>query len=147
MKDQILKILSHYGLSATSFAEEIGVQRSSISHILSGRNKPSYDFIVRILEKYPAINPLWLLTGKGEMISNDKDGTVNTPKELVPEKKTPDLFNEIVVENKNQGGEIKQIKDYISKQTNEVTNVNNVKYVILLYTDGTFFQYKKTNDE
>jgi len=64
MKDQILKILSHYGLSATSFAEELCVQRSSISHILSGRNKPSYDFIVRILEKYPAINPLWLLTEK-----------------------------------------------------------------------------------
>jgi len=56
MKEQLIKIMTHFNISSTRFADEIGVQRSSVSHILSGRNKPSYDFIVKILEKYPSIN-------------------------------------------------------------------------------------------
>ncbi len=67
MKDRIQKILSKEGIAPTRFAEIIGVQRSSISHILSGRNKPSFDVIQRMLEKFPKINPDWLLLGKGDM--------------------------------------------------------------------------------
>ncbi|MCH7524064.1 MAG: helix-turn-helix transcriptional regulator, partial [Bacteroidetes bacterium] len=53
------------GESASSFAEKIGVQRSSISHILSGRNKPSLDFILKVLSSYPEVELYWLLNGKG----------------------------------------------------------------------------------
>ncbi len=53
MKDQLNKLLNHYGLSANKLADAIGVQPSSISHILSGRNKPSFDFIISLIEKYP----------------------------------------------------------------------------------------------
>ena len=63
---RLKKILDYYGLSASNFAEVIKVQRSSISHILSGRNKPSLDFITKILNAFPEIELLWLLNGDGE---------------------------------------------------------------------------------
>ena len=55
-------ILKHYGLSASVFAEKISVQRSSISHILSGRNKPSLDFIDKVFQVFPEIDLVWLLS-------------------------------------------------------------------------------------
>ena len=67
MIDRIQLILKTKNLTASSFADDIGVQRSAISHILSGRNNPSLDFIQKILKKYPEISPEWLLSGKGEM--------------------------------------------------------------------------------
>lgn len=67
MQNRLQKLLTKEGIAPTRFAEVIGVQRSSISHILSGRNKPSFDMIQSILEKYPKINPDWLILGKGEM--------------------------------------------------------------------------------
>ncbi len=63
MKDRIQKILTLEQLSAANFADEIGVQRSSISHILSGRNKPSLDFVQNVLNTFNRINPMWLLSG------------------------------------------------------------------------------------
>jgi transcriptional regulator with XRE-family HTH domain len=62
---RLQKIIDFYSLSATTFAEKIGVQRSSISHILSGRNKPSLDFIMKVLSSYPEVELYWLLNGKG----------------------------------------------------------------------------------
>ena len=67
IEDRIQKVLIEEGINSTRFAELIGVQRSSISHILSGRNKPSFDMIRGILTKLPQINPDWLLLGKGNM--------------------------------------------------------------------------------
>lgn len=67
MVDRITLLLKTRNISASQFADEIGVQRSSISHVLSGRNKPSLDFIQKILVRYPEINPDWLLFGKGSM--------------------------------------------------------------------------------
>ncbi|MFS4415058.1 helix-turn-helix domain-containing protein [Maribacter sp. 2307ULW6-5] len=58
-------ILEHYELSASAFAESIGVQRSSISHYLKGRNKPSLEFVMKIVETYPEVDLYWLLYGKG----------------------------------------------------------------------------------
>ena len=63
---RLKKILNYYGLSASAFAEIITVQRSSISHILSGRNKPSLEFITKVLNAFPDIELLWLLSGVGE---------------------------------------------------------------------------------
>ncbi len=67
MKDRLLKIIKQYNLTSTRFADELGVQRSGISHILSGRNQPSYDFIVKLMKQYPEINPDWLIMGNGSM--------------------------------------------------------------------------------
>ncbi|WP_297765783.1 helix-turn-helix transcriptional regulator [uncultured Muriicola sp.] len=59
------KILTFYNLSASSFADKIGVQRSSISHLLTGRNKPSLEFVMKVVTSYPEVNLYWLLNGKG----------------------------------------------------------------------------------
>jgi plasmid maintenance system antidote protein VapI len=59
------KILEHYNVSAAAFADKIGVQRSSVSHVLTGRNKPSLEFVMKVVRSYPEVNLYWLLNGKG----------------------------------------------------------------------------------
>jgi hypothetical protein len=80
MIDRIKKIIAYKNLSATQFSDEIEIQRSSLSHVLSGRNKPSLDFMLKIKHTYPEIELDWLLMGKGEMVRK-KEIT-----EIVPEK-------------------------------------------------------------
>lgn len=67
MLQRIRKIIEERKLTATSFADAIGVQRPAVSHVLSGRNRPSLDFVTKILSRYPDIDPDWLLFGKGSM--------------------------------------------------------------------------------
>ncbi len=67
MRERLEKFIRTEGLTPSRFAEIMGVQPSSISHILSGRNKPSFDFIEKMLLRFPKVNPDWLLLGKGVM--------------------------------------------------------------------------------
>lgn len=64
LTDRIKYIIKINNLTSTSFADEIGVQRSSISHVLSGRNKPSFEFIQKTLFAFPKISADWLISGK-----------------------------------------------------------------------------------
>ena len=57
--------MEFYGLSATAFSEAIDFNRSTISHLLSGRNKPSLEFVMKVVQKYPEVELYWLLNGKG----------------------------------------------------------------------------------
>jgi transcriptional regulator with XRE-family HTH domain len=68
MTDRISLLIQAKNLSAAQFADEIGVQRSSISHLMSGRNKPSLDLIQKTLQRFPEVSSEWLLFGKGEMV-------------------------------------------------------------------------------
>src|SRR5690606_15634735 len=70
--------------SAAAFADKIGVQRSSISHILSGRNKPSLDFILKILAAYPDVELYWLLNGKGSFPATSS--VEDVPKHELPKQ-------------------------------------------------------------
>ncbi len=74
MVTRILQILKEENLTASQFADIIDVQRSSMSHILSGRNNPSLDFVHKILKAFPNINTDWLMFGTGTMY-NQKIGT------------------------------------------------------------------------
>lgn len=67
MLERVDLIIKKLGISASQFADEISVQRSSVSHVLSGRNKPSLDFITKIINRYPEINAEWLISGRGKM--------------------------------------------------------------------------------
>ncbi len=67
MKDRIAEIIKAKGVTSQQFAEIINVQSSTISHILSERNKPSLNIVMSIMESLPEINPDWLLSGTGEM--------------------------------------------------------------------------------
>ncbi len=98
-------VIDYYGESASSFAEKIGVQRSSISHILSGRNKPSLEFVLKILSTFPEVELYWLLNGKGNFPTNEKSiqTTLEIPHTSVtsepkkPESKTEKTIERIVV--------------------------------------------------
>jgi len=59
-------LLEHYGLSASVFADKLGVQRSGLSHLMSGRNRPSLDFVMKITDNFPEVDLYWLLNGKGD---------------------------------------------------------------------------------
>ncbi len=67
MKDRIKEILDSQGLNATQFAQKVNINVSALSHILSGRNNPSYDALQKIIVNFPGINVEWLMTGQGEM--------------------------------------------------------------------------------
>ena len=66
MEERLKLFLAMEGLSPSQFADKLGVQRSGVSHLLSGRNKPSFEFISRMLATYPRLNPDWLIMGTGK---------------------------------------------------------------------------------
>ena len=67
MKERLLQLLDLEQISPSKFADIIGVQRSSISHVISGRNKPSFDFLHKTLKAFPGLNAAWLMLGEGTM--------------------------------------------------------------------------------
>lgn len=79
--NRLLEILEKKSLSASQFAEKIGVQRSSVSHILSGRNKPSLDFIIKINSVFNDISLEWLINGKktNDFSVEENESTSPTP--------------------------------------------------------------------
>ena len=153
MKEQLNKLMEAEGLTPARFADEIGVQRSSISHILSGRNKPSYDFISKILSRFSGINAEWLITGKGSMIkSEDKGDQAILKQSSIFENKEPKTtqYKEI---NPNRNPDANEKTKSLINQKQETedsaktrnkgmfTNVNNVKYILVFYNDGSFEQF------
>jgi len=92
MINRILLVLKTQNLSSSQFADEIGVQRSSISHILSGRNNPSLEFVTKILKRYPDINSEWILFGKGSMYK-ESIGKPEQNRNIKNISMQPDLFN------------------------------------------------------
>ena len=80
--------MAYYALSASAFAERINVQRSSISHVLSGRNKPSLDFITKLTIALPNINLYWLLNGTENMLRNPTPESASSSTIISSQKKT-----------------------------------------------------------
>lgn len=114
---RLQEVIDFYGESASSFAEKIGVQRSSISHILSGRNKPSLDFVLKILSTYPEVELYWLLNGKGTFpISNTQ------PKDAPKKIEAPLEFQTKLKLNTNGEKQIERI--------------------VVFYSDGTFKNFQ-----
>lgn len=66
MEERLKLFLAMEGLSPSQFADKLGVQRSGVSHLLSGRNKPSFEFISKMLTAWPKLNPDWLIMGTGK---------------------------------------------------------------------------------
>lgn len=72
MHDRIKIWIESKGLKSSSFADKIGVNRATISHILSGRNKPSIDFLHKLISSFPDLNLNWIVSGEGFMYINDE---------------------------------------------------------------------------
>ena len=113
--ERLQKVIEFYGETASSFAEKIGVQRSSISHILSGRNKPSLDFVMKVLHSYPEVELYWLLNGKGEFPNQSKIS--ESPNSNFTETKLASKVS-------------------IPKSSSEIEKI------VIFYKDGTFKDYK-----
>ncbi len=84
IRDRIVSIMQEHQLSATMFADTLQVQRSNISHILSGRNKPSIDFLEKLCTKFPNIDLKWLITGISSN-KNENSPNINQAKTLNPQ--------------------------------------------------------------
>ncbi|WP_353104169.1 helix-turn-helix transcriptional regulator [Myroides odoratus] len=132
-------LLEHFELSASAFADKIGVQRSSLSHILSGRNKASLDFILKINDTFPELNLEWLIKGIGSFSGEKKQGDLGAP--------TVDLFSSTSkietpnttlppapLEGKKEALTPKPIPDFLTSA--------DMEQIVVFYKDGTFTTYK-----
>lgn len=143
-------ILDYYSLNASSFADKIGVQRSSLSHLLSGRNKPSLDFILKILDVFPEVDLYWVLNGKGTFpkseSENNTDFSTPTPvigTPIVETKIEPetDLFSETLPNKKNLIEE-KQATSFSNTQFSAIQKNNSeIDRIVIFYKNGTFRTY------
>ena len=96
MENRIQNIIEKYGLSSNAFANEIDVNRSTVSHILSGRNKPSIEVLQKILKRFPDVSANWLLLGQGSMLAS-KSQVMEEVKETKPLTLENKTINKIVV--------------------------------------------------
>ena len=76
---RLKQFLKMEDLSPAKFADSIGIQRSGISHLLAGRNKPSFDFISKMLSTYPDLSAEWLMTGRGKPYKNSSPSASPAP--------------------------------------------------------------------
>lgn len=142
MKSRILKFLSSENKTSAQFAEEIGVQPSGVSHILSGRNNPSLDFVMKMLNRYPGLSTEWLLFGREPMykrIQNptlfDDLGTEETVLGLSPEQTSDNLAitADALEEVFNTSQETASVP---GKQTG-----GRLEKIVLFYDDRSFREY------
>lgn len=135
MKDRILEFLRRENKTSSQFADEIGVQASSVSHIISGRNKPSLDFIIKMLQQYEDLSTDWLIFGKGEMFSKDSvsdifsesvDSSNKELKSIISDSSVQDSVNELV---KTTG---------VGDSELNIKAGSGIQRVILVYSDNTF---------
>ncbi len=90
MNERLIQFLSAENISQAQFADSINVARAGVSHIVAGRNKPGWDFIINTMNRYPTLNIEWLLTGKGKMYKNTVVNEGNGAK-----KELNSLFDEV----------------------------------------------------
>lgn len=135
-------VMDYYSLSTSAFADKIGVQRSSMSHLLSGRNKPSLDFVMKILEVFPDVDLYWILLGKGNFPKTNDE--VSPP---IVKQNSPILSNENFGEDLFSTTDVKDQKIAEPKITSEVKNSKfnfeneEIEKIVIFYKNGTFKAY------
>lgn len=110
IQERLQLVLKMHNLTPSSFADQIGVQRSNISHVLSGRNKPSLDFLEKIVLTYPRVNAHWLITG------------------VVPQKEV-EQESQVNQDESREGCQA----EFIDPKKKEV-----IDRIVFFYSDGTF---------
>lgn len=159
---RIATLIEILGLTSGEFADKINVQRSSISHITSARNKPSLDFLERTLSVFPEINSEWLILGKGKplksQLENNKKESLDLENKTVQEQPSPTLFSLDEMDQKqkdssnsnndntiqapeNRVKENSQTEDQIIKNSILQKTKNNkkkIEKILIIYEDHTF---------
>ncbi|MDX1446091.1 helix-turn-helix transcriptional regulator [Lishizhenia sp.] len=133
IQDRLKMIMKMNNLNASSFADKVGVQRSSVSHILSGRNKPSLDFIQKTLNTFPRVSGDWLVSGKQP--SKEPAAQVNNASGPKVEPKN----EQVSAINPAQAPQSLAQKNTASQKT--------VEKIVYFYTDGTFKEYTSSSEE
>lgn len=165
ISERIAKIIASEGLTASAFADKIGVQRSNISHIMNGRSGPSLELLQKVLSAFPHYNTEWLLMGRGEIyrqpvqtsifdvIGEPEPEPVKTPANAVaakmqttnnePRVQQPELFADesITKAGEQQAAETPSSVAAVAEQA--VKREAEVKQIVVLYSDNTFVAYNK----
>jgi len=138
MKDRIRKLLLDEGLTSGSFADEIGVQRSSLSHILNGRNNPSLDFVIKTKNRFQKLNLSWLLMGKGEMYLTEYQDNIQNDGVTTG---TPNIFSTLREEPKTELGlELNESPDI--PVIGQDSTPPHVDQIVIFYSDQSFCTYR-----
>ena len=120
--ERLRRIMEFYQLSASGFADRIQVPRSSISHLLSGRNKPSLDFVMKVIKEFEQVELYWLLNGKGSFPSQVSPITENSIKPDEKKEKSA---------NKNKDSILEDIRS------------TDIERIVIFFKNGTFKEYLK----
>lgn len=125
--DRLEKIMLFYNITATTLAEKIQFNRSSISHLISGRNKPSLEFVLKILEVFPEVSWQWLTLGKGDFPSKSGISGEIKHQSVQQPKQNPDLFSQ---ETEQPAGEKISLK------------AEEIERIVVFYKNGKFKDYE-----
>ena len=147
MHDRLKQFLTMEGLSPARFAEVMGIQRSGISHLLAGRNKPSFEFIQRMMTAYPDINYEWLILGKGRPYKSDRplpEKAENATLFTETEESDPDLEADLLpedqpLESQNPASQPAENRIFVEESARTLTeNRRKIARIIVFYNDGTY---------
>jgi transcriptional regulator with XRE-family HTH domain len=127
---RLQNLMEFYDVSSAGLADKIGVQRSSISHLLSGRNNPSLDFILKILDNFPEISFDWLVKGVGNLET--------APLHNSDTNHAPTLFEQATADENQK----KSYTEVQNPPTSLKSKNKSIEKILLLYTDGSFEIYK-----
>ena len=133
MNTRLQQFLSAENISQSQFADTIGVARASVSHILAGRNKPGFDFLVGMSKHYPSLNLEWLLTGKGRMYQKSGDNLFDDAEFCIPEKDT-------TVQKRPQSAHSEPVErpQNTFPKTEAKPSGKTISRIIVFYDDNTY---------
>ena len=146
MKERLSKIITAEGLTPALLADKMGIQRSGISHILSGRNYPSFDFLQRLLIQFPKLNADWLILGQGSMYkTTDADiPDIFLPSELPKPVEKTQISPTIPEKPQNLSfadGNQKKLSDTAPEISPPPTPGKIIEKIFVFYNDKTFATY------
>ena len=141
MKSRLQQFLEVEQLSPAKLADIIGTQRSGLSHILSGRNKPGFDFIQKLLLKFPALNAEWLITGKGKMYKESTERP-QPDKSTFKSNQRPADEEPLFSGNEDFTGDFPEYELTENSVNDKIQEIprekKNLKRILLIYSDNTF---------
>ncbi|MBF9255555.1 helix-turn-helix domain-containing protein [Pontibacter sp. 172403-2] len=137
MIERIRQLMDYKNLSASQFADEVEVPRAVLSHILSGRNKPSLDVMLKIIQAHPDISMNWLLLGEGEMLNTLAATAKPSAASPEPERKAA----KAKPGDTEAAEPVEQSQQVKAAQTPAAIQKKVVEQVIIFYTDKTFSVY------
>ena len=133
-RERLAKIIESENLTAKQFAEEIGVSAGTISNILGGRNKPSVEIYVRILNRFRTISSDWLMLGAGSMYRPNGGVTqASLFGDMRPLDKEPEKGDTALAASSNQAAAQQQVRQVAAQPVSK-----QIARIIIYYTDGTY---------